>query len=265
MKQYIFIKLGGSLITEKDTPETARPAIIQQLAKQIKEVIHQLPDTQFVLGNGAGSFGHYKVVEHQLKEGITRPDQIFGYADVHDSAARLNRIVVHELLQQGIPAASLQPSALFTAHNGKKNTEHYDSFFGMIQTGIVPVVYGDVIIDTSRGCVIFSTETIFDHLIEASLQNGAQVSAVIHVGQVAGVLDSANNVIPLITKETWPSVQSTIYAPKGYDITGGMKHKIESSLQLTEKGIETYLVSGESENILVDCLVKRSFTGTQIR
>lgn len=264
MKKLIFIKFGGSLITVKDQPETARPEVIQKLAKQIKELTETMPDVQLVLGNGAGSFGHYKVIEHALKEGIIEPSQWLGYAEVQDSVARLNRMVLHELLQQKVAAATLQPSAVFTARNKRKETVSLDSYFSWITSGITPVFYGDIIADSERGCVIFSTEDIFHHLIEASLARGITVQAVVHVGQVEGVLDKNNKVIPLITQENWPSVQGNIFAPKGYDVTGGMKHKIESSLELATKGIETFLVSGEITGILTDCLLNKSFHGTRI-
>jgi isopentenyl phosphate kinase len=82
MKKLIFIKLGGSLITKKDVPYTARYDIIQQFAKELKEIISKRQDVQFVLGNGAGSFGHYPVIKHNLKNGIQTSDQVQGFCEV---------------------------------------------------------------------------------------------------------------------------------------------------------------------------------------
>jgi isopentenyl phosphate kinase len=75
------------------------------------------------------------------------------------------------------------------------------------------------------------------------------VKEVIHLTQVDGVLDSNKEVIPEITEENWEAVQESIYEPKGYDITGGMKHKIETALKYAKKGVTTRILNGEKPDV----------------
>ncbi len=50
------VKLGGSLITDKNAPGTARPELIRQLAEQLARA-HRCGH-RLVVGHGSGSFGH---------------------------------------------------------------------------------------------------------------------------------------------------------------------------------------------------------------
>jgi len=56
--ELIFLKLGGSLITEKSVWETARREVIERAAQEVKEAFEERA-FQLLLGHGSGSFGHY--------------------------------------------------------------------------------------------------------------------------------------------------------------------------------------------------------------
>ena len=54
----LFLKLGGSLITDKHTPRTPRPDVLARLMQEITEARAARPGMRIVLGHGSGSFGH---------------------------------------------------------------------------------------------------------------------------------------------------------------------------------------------------------------
>ena len=108
----IFLKLGGSLITNKRQPETARLDVIQRLALEIAEVRRQNPALRLVIGHGSGSFGHLHAKRYGTRAGVQTPEQWYGFTATADAVARLNRIVVNALLSAGVPAWSIQPSAI---------------------------------------------------------------------------------------------------------------------------------------------------------
>jgi len=265
MKKLVFIKLGGSLITKKDKPMTARNGLIEQLAADIAVVIEKFPGYAFVIGNGAGSFGHYQVVKYQLKEGVRNPDQWKGVSEVHYSASELNTIVVKALLKNNVPVFKLQPSAMLTANDSQLASSNLDAFFKLLKTDLIPSVYGDIILDSTRGCTIFSTEKIFDILISEALIKGFSIEMVIHLSKVKGVLDTNGNIILEITKENWPEIEKNISKTEGFDVTGGMKHKIEASLRYAEKGIVTYIANGQGKNSVSRIFEKASRELTTIR
>jgi isopentenyl phosphate kinase len=90
------------------------------------------------------------------------------------------------------------------------------------------------------------------------------VHRVIHVTEVEGVLDSAGKVIPNISRSNSADAKKHINGTKGYDVTGGMWHKIEESLQLADKGIQSFIIYGMLERNLYNCLVGKKFIGTVI-
>jgi isopentenyl phosphate kinase len=261
LTELIYIKFGGSVITQKDTPLTHRPEIIARLAREFASLRRQKPEAAFLIGNGAGSYGHYKVIEYGMKQGIQTPEQVFGYCDVHASVQELNALVVAALLKEGIPACSIQPSAIFTAEDGTQKSSYFDSLRAQLETGIVPVVYGDIILDEKRGSVVFSTEDIFAQLLETL--PSYSVSTIIHVSNVEGVLKQDTTVIPQITRDNWEEVQSHIYTGSGFDVTGGMKHKIETALSYATRGITTRIISGEVPDTLDQVFTRP--TGTVIQ
>jgi len=57
----ILIKLGGSIITKKGKPESARRKTIDNILKQFKKI-----DEPSILVHGGGSYGHYWSVKYGM-------------------------------------------------------------------------------------------------------------------------------------------------------------------------------------------------------
>ena len=58
MRDLYFLKLGGSLITDKSASETIRIEVIKRIAGEIREALDLHSDLLLLLGHGSGSFGH---------------------------------------------------------------------------------------------------------------------------------------------------------------------------------------------------------------
>ena len=122
---------------------------------------------------------------------------------------------------------------------------------------------GDVIVDTQIGCTIWSTEKVFSHIAQ-HITLPYQVKNIIHFTEIAGVLDSVGAIISSIAEENKKEVQAAIFTTKGFDVTGGMWHKIEESLLLAQDGITTKIISGLKKGNLFNCLTDREWIGTTI-
>lgn len=264
MKKVVLIKLGGSVITDKEKPNTIRLDVLSKICEEISRIVKAHPEYSYIIGNGAGSFGHYEVIKHGLKDGIKKPEQWLGFTAVHASVANLNEVVSNELLKHTINVVSMPPNSLFTARNGELATTNVDSLVKQLKADLIPSVYGDIIYDSEKGCTIFSTETVFNIIIDTLQRSSINVHSVIHLTRVPGVLDNNKKVIPLITNQNWDALKQHILATEGYDITGGMKHKIESALQYAEKGIQIVIMDGTNSEQISNYLENRNFTGTVI-
>lgn len=264
-KRLVCLKLGGSLITDKAKPMEAKLNVIETLANQIATALKKDPDLQIIIGNGAGSFGHYAVITHHMQNGLNEPGKNMGYALVQQAVAKLNRCIVDALLKAGVPAVSYQPSATLLGKDGAIKSFPTDILEEALAHNIVPVMYGDIIFDKEKGSIIASTEMIIGAAALALTKKGHKIHKVIHNGVTQGVLDAKQNVIPHISRKNLEEVKKLIYATDGFDVTGGMLHKIEESLVLADQNISSMIINGVSEkDLLAKALLDNEVKGTHI-
>ncbi len=114
MKKIILIKLGGSLITDKNNPFTANIEVIERLASEIKQIIDE-DKYRLIVGHGGGSFPHVPAKLYQTQKGFINDKSPYGMGLVQDSASQLNRIVIKKFLENQIRAFSINPSSSLVA------------------------------------------------------------------------------------------------------------------------------------------------------
>lgn len=256
--------MGGSLITDKEKPLTANISAIKNIAIQIKKIIDSNPDIQIILGNGSGSFGHFEANKYQIKDGIKNDEQKYGFCVVSNVANKINRIIIDELLSEKINAVSVSPSTMSYAENGKLKKIFIDPIFNYLKLNIIPVIYGDIVYDEKLGCKIFSTEITFANIIEEFLKRKVVIDSVINMVTVGGVMDEEKNIIHKITKNSAKDYKNIFSQTSGFDVTGGMRHKVEYSLKLTDHKIKSYIIDGNIENNLEKVINGEKFIGTLI-
>lgn len=236
MSGLIFLKLGGSLITDKRVAETPRLDVLARLAGEIAWARAGQPTLRLVIGHGSGSYGHVVGSRYRTRQGVTSAEGWYGFAATGDAAARLNRLVTAALLAAGIPAWSVQPGVAVRAVDGKVMAGPTETVALALDRGLVPVVYGDVVLDSVRGGTIASTEEIFEQLAD-----GLRPSRLILAGEVDGVfsadpqLDPDALPIPTITPGTLDDVRHQLGASHGTDVTGGMAAKVAQSVALAAR------------------------------
>jgi len=243
----VFVKLGGSVITDKAQPQTARSQVISQLAGEIAVALAGGPDLRLVLGHGSGSFGHPLAQRYGTHLGVHSPADWRGFAEVAAVAAQLNRLVTDAFLAAGVPAWSMQPSASARSRDGELLSLEIGPIEEALAHGLAPLVYGDVALDEVRGGTIISTEQIF-----AYLARRLHPARLIMVGEVDGVFESdplrdpGARPIPEITGQNWAQVRAFLSGSHATDVTGGMLSKVEEMVALARElpGLTVHLLSG---------------------
>jgi isopentenyl phosphate kinase len=235
LSELILLKLGGSVITDKTQPFTARLDVIERLSTEIKNALAERgEDLRLIIGHGAGSFGHEVAAKYQTHQGAVRPDSWPGFAEVAAAAAELNNIVMKVLRRAGVPAIKFQPSA--STRTRGRQLMYFETFpiKEVLQHGLVPVVHGDVSVDASQGMSIVSTEKLFDNLARE-----LNPDRIILAGQVGGVYaaDPLTNpeaeLIDSIDSSNWDEVEAMLSGSHGVDVTGGMFTKVQEMYRLT--------------------------------
>jgi isopentenyl phosphate kinase len=249
MKELVFLKLGGSLITDKTQPYTPQLDIIEDVALQISTALQNQPNLRLILGHGSGSFGHVAASEYHTRDGFPRPSPLIhrerdkteenywkGFSEVWYQASALNRFVMKALHKTNVPAVALPPSANVIASDGQVAIWETTSIRMALAAGIVPVIYGDVTFDEIRGGTILSTEDLFSHLARA-----LNPERILLAGLESGVWEdfpARTRRIETITPRTFSEISGGVGKADGADVTGGMEAKVTQMLYLVQQNPE---------------------------
>ena len=263
MSDVIFLKLGGSLITDKTGVEEVRAPILSRLALEIRQARDNNPNLKLVLGHGSGSFGHVAAARYGTRDGIKTAEQWLGFVEVSSAASRLNELVIAALLEAGVPALSLQPSASAVCVDGLIQSLASQPVEMALEAGLVPVIFGDVAFDSIRGGTIISTEEVMMFLAKK-----LHPSWLLLAGETRGVLNQAGQVIPQITKDSLSEISKALGGSRGTDVTGGMDSKVRAMLDLVtlQPQMKIRIFSGLEAGVVEKTILKPTFaSGTVIR
>ena len=262
-KSIVFLKLGGSLITDKHQPETPRLEVLARLAGEIARALNAQPQLTLLIGHGSGSFGHTAALRHNTRAGAHSPDQWRGFAEVAAAAGKLNRLVEDALRAAGVPVINLRPSASAICSDGRLHTLAVAPIHAGLRNGLVPLVCGDVAIDTQRGATIVSTEDVF-----AFLSAEQKPARILLAGADSGVLDHfpSGVVIPRLTPAMLASHTARVQASQAPDVTGGMASKVKQMFALlqTQTALTIKIFSGNEPGNVYNHLIATSSTGTTL-
>ncbi len=255
----VFLKLGGSLITDKQQPYTPRLQVLQRLAQEIAEARAENPGLRLLVGHGAGSFGHVPAKRYGTRQGVHTPEEWLGFAEVWKEEATLNRLVVDALLGAKLPVISLSPCASVTAEDGRVAIWELYPIRAALQAGLLPLICGDVIFDRQRGGTILSTEDLFEHLARH-----LHPQRILLAGIEEGVwrdFPACTELVREITPADIRQGRLQLGGSNAPDVTGGMESKVRQSLALVQEipQLEILIFNGEPAGA-----VRRALSGENL-
>ncbi len=259
----VLVKLGGSLITDKHRPETARRQVIERLARELAKARVEAVQA-IVLGHGSGSFGHTAAAEHRLTSGLTTPRQLAGVSATQAAAARLHRLVLEALAAAGATPFSLAPSSYLVTHHGRPNNLAVDPLAGALAAGLLPVTYGDVVMDSGQGVAIASTETVLTAVARRLAQRGYRLVRALWAGETAGLLDARGQTVPSLDAAALARAIREASGAAGLDVTGGIRHRLEATRVLARLGVPSLLFDGRVPGALTRALAGEEVEGTRV-
>lgn len=246
----VFLKLGGSVITDKDHANTANLHRIDVIANEIVRALNDNPHLSLLIGHGSGSFGHHAANKYGTRDGISTLQGWHGFTEVAMRARELNQIVIERLALAGLNAVSFSPFSSILTDNHQIVSWDTSPLEQALHKELIPVLYGDVILDRQLGGTILSTEELFSWLaIKLNPQK------ILLAGLEAGVWrDFPQNTALYneIYPQTFDAVQTDIYASINTDVTGGMYSKVKEMIRLIEQcpNLDVQIFSAaEPENI----------------
>ncbi len=248
LKIMILMKLGGSIITNKNKPLTPNRNAIKGIAASLKNVNEPL-----VIVHGGGSFGHYWSVKYDMH---TKPQRhgAKGVSAVKNSMVELNNIVLKSFLESGLNPYCLPPSDFIISN--KPLIKKVKEIPKIAKTGLTPISYGDVMWFGKNKFYILSGDRIMGILAKILRPRLA-----IFVTNVDGVYSDmkSKKLLNEITEEI------PITSKVSMDVTGGMSRKIKEAFTISKNGTDVFFVNGNIPRRITNAINGKSFEGTIFR
>ncbi len=233
----ILVKLGGSVITDKSRLRAFRRASCERLARELRHC----PSLSLV--HGAGSFGHIEAKKHSLHKGYTDDSQIEHVAAVQRDVRELNLKVLEALISNGIKAVSIPPAAAATFKSGAITCFEPGTFERVLDIGLAPVSFGDVVPDESMGFSICSGDLMMEAIAKAF-----EPKLVVFCADVDGVFDSdpkRSKKAKLLTEIDSSSLRELKRTESRHaDVTGSIYGKLERMLAIAQHCEKCMIVNG---------------------
>jgi isopentenyl phosphate kinase len=256
------LKIGGSIITDKSQPRAFIPEVMDGISKELSLLVRDPSYAgKIILGHGSGSYGHVEAAKYNTQQGVSTPDDWWGFTRVAEAASDLARLVVNSLTQHNIAAMRFSPSSSAIAENGTVIRMVHKPLVLALEHKLLPVVHGDVCFDIAMGGTIVSTEKVFSWLCDT-----LPVSTVVLLGKTDGVLDRNGDTIPRIDSTSLRLHLDAIAGSDGVDVTGGMRTKVIDMMALARAhpSLKIWIANWDTREGLVGLIKRGEGPGTLI-
>ena len=244
----ILIKLGGSIITNKEKPLSPRKKVVENIVKNLKKI-----NEPIIIVHGGGSFGHYWSVKYDMH---TKPKKydIHGVAIVKNSMIDLNKIILNVFVKNNLNPYSLPPTNFMSGNIPE--VKKVKEIIEIAKSGLIPITYGDVLWYGNKKTYILSGDKIMTHLAK-----------ILKPRLAIFVLNEDGLYSDLKTKKL-------IYELKGenpkisenkMDVTGGMMRKVDEAFIIAKSGMNVFFVNGNKPERIVKAVKNNKYEGTLFR
>ena len=218
------LKLGGSVITEKNRAETLDGPALDAAADAVADGLASDAVERLVVVHGGGSFGHHHADAHDVSTTDGTTDHV-AVTDIHGAMTTLERFVRSRLHDRDVPAVPVHPLSVASRNADGDLSFPTAQVETLLNEGFVPVLHGDGVAHAGEGVTVLSGDEIV-----TSLAASLDADRVGLCSTVPGVLDANDTVIP--TVESFDAVADVLDANDATDVSGGMAGKVQELLAL---------------------------------
>ena len=244
----ILIKLGGSIITNKEKPLSARRKTIDNISKSLKKI-----DESIIIVHGGGSFGHFWSVKYDMHTKEKNYD-LRGVAIIKNSMIELNKIILDSLLKNRLNPYCIPPADFMSGN--KPILKKIKEIEKIAKAGLTPVTYGDALWYGQKKTYILSGDKIMTHF--AKILKPRLCIFALNENGLYSDLKSKKLIYEL--KDEHPLISEN-----KMDVTGGMTRKVEEASNISKMGMNVFFVNGNNPERIVKAIKNRKFEGTLFR
>ena len=244
----ILIKLGGSIITNKEKPLSPRKKTIENLAKNLKKI-----DEPMIIVHGGGSYGHYWSVKYDMHTKPRKYDTR-GVSIIKNSMVDLDKLILDIFLKSRLNPYCLPPTDFMVGN--KPMSKKVKEIEKIARSGLIPVTFGDALWYGQNKTYILSGDKIMTHLSKI-LKPRLSIFALNEDGLYS---DLKTKKLIYELKGEKPTISENTR-----DVTGGMSRKVEEASKIAKMGINVFFVNGNKPERIVNAIKNKKFEGTLFR
>ena len=244
----ILIKLGGSIITNKEKPLSARRKTIDNILKQVRKIKEPK-----IIVHGGGSYGHYWSVKYDMHTKPAKYD-LKGVSVVKNSMIALNKIILDMAVKNRLNPYSLPPTDFMSGNRSIKSK--ILTINDIAKSGLTPITYGDALWYGQKKSYILSGDVIMTALAKV-LKPRLSIFA-LNVDGVYSNMKSKKLIYDF--KKEKPSISTN-----KMDVTGGMTRKITEAVKMSRSGLKVFFANGNKPQRITDAVSGKKFEGTLFR
>ena len=259
--EIIILKLGGSLLTDKSKPFSIRNETLEQSVEEIVSSKKKL-----IIVHGGGSFGHPVAKEYGISDGFNKnvKHQFYGIAKTHEVMVKLNSIVIGSFLEKNYPVIAVEPFSSFIRESKEIKVNNLAIIESLLEMGVTPVLYGDIILDQDKKFSIISGDLIILELCK-QLQK-FHISKVIFAIEKDGIFIEKDGAIKFLNEIRIAQINELNLAnfDKKIDVTGGIKSKLKLISEIGKLEIPVQILNGLKKNYLFKGIMNQKVKSTII-
>jgi isopentenyl phosphate kinase len=257
----VILKIGGSVITDKNRELAARTQEMSRLAEEIQKVNAK----NLIIVHGGGSFGHPVAQQYAIKEGFKEETQKIGFAETHHIMTVLNGLFMDALIWRNVPAVSITPSSCIITRKGRIQCFEENPLKMLSKMGFLPVTYGDAVFDSDLGFTILSGDQLVSYI--ATRFNAERIIIGVDVDGLYDAdpkVEKTAKMFKHLTLAELKALQNKLGESTACDVTGGMFGKIAELMPAIEKGIPATIVNATKPNYIYKALKGEKVEATLI-
>jgi len=244
----LLIKLGGSIITNKKKPLSAKRKTIDNIVASFRKI-----NEDFVVVHGGGSYGHYWSVKYDMHAKPKKYD-LKGVSIVKNSMIELNTIILDSFLKNKLNPYCLPPTD-FVMGNKPINKKILE-IKKIANSGLIPITYGDALWYGNKKSYILSGDKIMS-LLARVLRPRLSIFILNEDGLYS---DIKTKKLIYDFKDEKIFIKKTLM-----DVTGGMTRKVAEASIISKMGLKVFFVNGNKPERIVNAINRKKFEGTLFR
>jgi len=255
----IIVKLGGSVITDKDRLRRFRKAACTRLCGELRPARDDL-----ILIHGAGSFGHILASRAKLNLGVPDGDlrKLRQVARIHGDVRDLNSKVLSCMSSKKLKGYSLPPHTVASFAGGEMTAFCPEKFEMLLDNEMIPVSFGDVVPDREMKFSICSGDVLM-----LALAKHFRPAMAVFVADVDGVFDKdprKYKTAKLVREISPENIDSISAGTRKNDMTEAMKGKLARMVEIAEHCENTIILNGNAEGRLERALKGQKVLSTKV-